>query len=70
MVGHNELDRHSAILAVATTADYTRDPTRWGSAEIAAMCSPAEASIFFLIFGHFLLDSVPFIGIIARIPAR
>src|SRR3984893_2131199 len=26
-----------AVLAVASAADYARDPTRWGSAEIAAL---------------------------------
>ena len=37
MAEHSESDQRSAILAVATDADYTRDPTRWGSAEIAAI---------------------------------
>src|SRR5579864_2879037 len=27
----------TAIIAEATSADYTRDPTRWGSAEVAAL---------------------------------
>jgi len=27
----------AAVLAVASAADYARDPTRWGSAEIAAL---------------------------------
>ena len=27
----------TAVLAEATSADYTRDPTRWGSAEVAAL---------------------------------
>src|SRR3954469_12155168 len=27
----------SAIVAEATSADYTRDPTRWGSPEVAAL---------------------------------
>src|SRR4051812_11766865 len=27
----------SAVLAEATAADYPRDPTRWGSAEVAAL---------------------------------
>src|SRR5437763_10936811 len=27
----------SAVLAEATSADYVRDPTRWGSAEVAAL---------------------------------
>ena len=28
--------RQSAVLAEATAADYVRDPTRWGSPEVAA----------------------------------
>src|SRR6202162_5152723 len=27
----------TAVLAEATSADYVRDPTRWGSAEVAAL---------------------------------
>jgi hypothetical protein len=29
--------QQTAVLAEATAADYARDPTRWGSAEIAAL---------------------------------
>jgi haloacetate dehalogenase len=29
--------QQGAVLAEATSADYTRDPTRWGSAEVAAL---------------------------------
>jgi haloacetate dehalogenase len=29
--------QQSAVLAEATPADYVRDPTRWGSAEVAAL---------------------------------
>src|SRR5271166_3329781 len=29
--------QQTAMLAEATSADYTRDPTRWGSAEVAAL---------------------------------
>jgi len=31
------LAQQSAVLAEATSADYVRDPTRWGSAELAAL---------------------------------
>ena len=31
------LAQTTAIVAEATQADYARDPTRWGSAEIAAL---------------------------------
>jgi hypothetical protein len=30
-------EQQTAVLAEATAADYARDPTRWGSAEIAAL---------------------------------
>jgi hypothetical protein len=32
----------SAVVAEATAADYARDPTRWGSPEVAALscCTP------------------------------
>ena len=29
--------QQTAVLAEATAADYARDPTRWGSAEVAAL---------------------------------
>src|SRR5438445_7937600 len=29
--------QQTAVLAEATSADYARDPTRWGSAEVAAL---------------------------------
>src|SRR3989454_7767961 len=29
--------QQSSVLAEATAADYVRDPTRWGSAEVAAL---------------------------------
>jgi hypothetical protein len=32
----------TSVMAVATDADYQRDPTRWGSAEIAAQFSLAD----------------------------
>src|SRR3977135_2432666 len=31
------LAQQAAVLAEATAADYARDPTRWGSAEVAAL---------------------------------
>src|SRR5499427_649170 len=31
------LAQPTAVLAEATSADYVRDPTRWGSAEVAAL---------------------------------
>src|SRR5258705_9996088 len=31
------LAQHTTVLAEATSADYARDPTRWGSAEVAAL---------------------------------
>src|SRR3981081_1645304 len=31
------LAQQTAVLAEATSADYVRDPTRWGSAEVAAL---------------------------------
>ena len=33
----------TAVLAEATAADYARDPTRWGSAEVAA--TPPAATV-------------------------
>src|SRR6266478_5168767 len=31
------LAQHTTVLAEATSADYARDPTRWGSADVAAL---------------------------------
>src|SRR5207244_6428079 len=31
------LAEQTTVLAEATSADYTRDPTRWGSTEVAAL---------------------------------
>src|SRR5258708_15104354 len=31
------LAQHTTVVAEATSADYTRDPTRWGGAEVAAL---------------------------------
>jgi haloacetate dehalogenase len=31
------LAEETAVVAEATSADYARDPTRWGSAEVAAL---------------------------------
>ena len=31
------LAQQTSVLAEATTADYARDPTRWGSADVAAL---------------------------------
>ena len=36
-VGSGARAQLQAVAAVASAADYTRDPTRWGSAEVAAL---------------------------------